>query len=215
MKNRIKELRMVKGAQIIADPDNWRVHSDAQREGMLSILDEVGFAGAVLVREDEDGKLHAVDGHLRSELLPDEELPVLVTDLTEEEAKIVLATYDPLSSMAETDTDLLAALMEEIRGKDLNHDLSMLLEDVADTQGISLLELEEQEEGAHYLPIDNLPEGSTVLSRKPAGEVIPLTVHVPKEQAEIIERWKEYAEETEGDLNDLLVDWIGSGPEAD
>ena len=36
---------------------NWRTHSAAQREALQGVLGEVGYAGALLARELEDGSL--------------------------------------------------------------------------------------------------------------------------------------------------------------
>ena len=55
-----------------------------------------------------------VDGHLRADLDPEVELPVLVVDLTEEEAGEVLASFNPLSAMAQADVDALKALVDTI-----------------------------------------------------------------------------------------------------
>ena len=68
----------------------------------------------MIAREAPDGSLVLVDGHLRADLDPEVELPVLVVDLTEEEAGEVLASFDPLSAMAQADVDALKALVDTI-----------------------------------------------------------------------------------------------------
>jgi hypothetical protein len=78
------------------------------------MLQEIGYADALLTRELPDGRLTAIDGHLRAEITPDTIVPVLVTDLSEAEAKKLLATVDPLAGMAETDGNALSALLAEI-----------------------------------------------------------------------------------------------------
>ena len=45
-----------------------------------------------------DGSLELVDGHLRAETTPDQEVPVLVLDIDEDEANKLLATLDPLAA---------------------------------------------------------------------------------------------------------------------
>jgi hypothetical protein len=117
-KDRIKELRRVPAGMLIANAKNWRKHPKAQSEAMKGILKEVGFAGAVLARETPEGLL-LIDGHLRKETVnPAQEVPVLVLDVTEEEADKILATYDPLSAMASTDAEALNTLLEEIKTQD-------------------------------------------------------------------------------------------------
>lgn len=93
---------------------NWRRHPAAQREALRAMLEEVGFADALLARELDDGSLELVDGHLRAETAASEEVPVLVLDLTEEEADKLLALLDPLASLADTDRDALADLVARI-----------------------------------------------------------------------------------------------------
>jgi hypothetical protein len=50
---------------------------------LRGVLAEIGFAGAALARELPDGTLELIDGHLRVEMVPDSEIPVLVLDVTE------------------------------------------------------------------------------------------------------------------------------------
>ncbi len=58
--------------------------------------------GRALARETDAG-LVLIDGHLRAEIADDQELPVLVLDVSAEEADKILATFDPLTGMAEED----------------------------------------------------------------------------------------------------------------
>jgi hypothetical protein len=80
---------------------------------MQGILAEVGYVDALMVRDTPDG-LQIIDGHLRAEVTPDTEVPVLVVDLSEEEARKVLATFDPLAAMAEADKDALGKLLYDL-----------------------------------------------------------------------------------------------------
>lgn len=132
-KDRIKELRRVRAGDLIPSEKNWRSHPQAQKDAMLGVLDQVGYADALLVRETPDG-LKLIDGHLRAEVTPDQDVPVLVLDVTEEEADIILATLDPLAAMAEADTEKLAELMEGIEVDD--EAVQALLEELAAEAGI-------------------------------------------------------------------------------
>jgi len=114
IKNRIKELRYVPASQLKKNEFNWRIHSEYQLDLLKGIIEEVGFAGAVIVRELTDGSLEIIDGHARVELAGNEEIPVLVLDVNESEAKKILATYDPISSLADTDAERLNALLDEV-----------------------------------------------------------------------------------------------------
>ena len=113
IRDRISELRRVRAGDLIADERNWRVHTDGQRAALTAMLERVGYAGAALVRDTPEG-LKLIDGHLRASINPEQVIPVLVLDVNEDEATQLLATYDPLSAMAETDTAALATLLENL-----------------------------------------------------------------------------------------------------
>src|SRR5579872_2634795 len=102
IRDRIKELRRVPAKDLRPNTKNWRTHPKAQREALQGILAEVGYAGALIARELPDGSLELIDGHLRAETTPDQLVPVLVLDVTKEEADKLLASLDPLAAMAET-----------------------------------------------------------------------------------------------------------------
>ena len=111
IKDRIKELRRVKASELIPNPKNWRTHPVAQQDALKGVLAEVGYADALIARETPNG-LMLVDGHLRAETTPDADVPVLVLDINEEEADLILATLDPLAAMAGRDEERLNALLE-------------------------------------------------------------------------------------------------------
>jgi hypothetical protein len=115
IKDRIRELRRVLAADLLPNPRNWRIHPQQQRDALQAVLAEIGYANALLARETADGRLMLIDGHLRAETTPQTSVPVLVLDVTEEEADKLLATLDPLSSIAGTNSDKLAHLLEEIQ----------------------------------------------------------------------------------------------------
>jgi ParB-like chromosome segregation protein Spo0J len=114
IRDRVKELRRVRAGDLRPSPANWRTHPPAQRDALKGLLAEVGFAGAALARELPDGTLELIDGHLRAETLPDQEIPVLVLDVDQAEARKLLASVDPLAAMAEADTARLDALLREV-----------------------------------------------------------------------------------------------------
>jgi hypothetical protein len=115
IRDRIKELRRVPAADLRPNPRNWRTHSAAQRNALQGILAEVGYAGALLARELPDGSLELIDGHLRAETTPDMPVPVLVLDVTEDEANKILATHDPLAALAGVDHDALTSLLDGVQ----------------------------------------------------------------------------------------------------
>ena len=103
IRDRIKEFRRVPANQLRPHPRNWRTHPRAQQDAMRGVLAEIGYADALLARELPDGSLQLLDGHLRAEVTPQAMVPVLILDLDDDEALMLLATLDPLSAMAGTD----------------------------------------------------------------------------------------------------------------
>jgi hypothetical protein len=78
----------------------------------FAVHEEVGFAHSLLAYELPDGRLKLIDGHLRRDLDPDMEVEVEVLDVTEEEARTLLLSIDPLAALAETQTQLHQRLLE-------------------------------------------------------------------------------------------------------
>jgi hypothetical protein len=111
IRDRVKELRRVPARELRPNPRNWRTHPDSQRDALRGVLAEIGYADALLVRELEDSSLELVDGHLRAETTPDAMVPVLVLDVTAEEADKILLTLDPLAALAGVETTRLADLL--------------------------------------------------------------------------------------------------------
>ena len=112
MKDRVQELRRVPASELRANPKNWRRHPPSQEAALRGVLEDIGFADAVIARETDDG-LELIDGHLRQEVMGDQVVPVLIVDVTEEEADKMLLTYDPLAMMAHADQDQLLNLLHD------------------------------------------------------------------------------------------------------
>jgi len=117
IRDRIRELRHVPANELLPNPKNWRKHPDRQRAALRALLATIGLADAVLARETPHG-LQLIDGHLRTETAGTATLPVLVLDVTEAEADLILATFDPLSALADTDRAAATALLESLRLED-------------------------------------------------------------------------------------------------
>ena len=141
VRDRIKELRRVKASELVSNPKNWRRHPKEQSAAMRGLLNEIGYAGALLARELPDGKLQLIDGHLRLETTPKATVPVLVLDVTEAEADKILLTFDPISAMAQADRVQLEALLSTVRTEDKA--IAAMLERVA---GESAWQVAEQRE---------------------------------------------------------------------
>jgi len=117
IRDRIKELRRVPASELRANPKNWRRHPLSQEAALRGVLEEIGFADALICRETSDG-LELIDGHLRKEVMEDQTVPVLVVDVNEDEAQKMIMTLDPLGAMAETDQELFGDLLEQIEFAD-------------------------------------------------------------------------------------------------
>ena len=85
IRDRVKELRRVRARDLVPHSRNWRHHGTAQIAALKAMLSEIGFAGALLARETNDGKLTLIDGHLRAGISGDDVVPVLILDLNEQE----------------------------------------------------------------------------------------------------------------------------------
>jgi hypothetical protein len=114
IRDRIRELRRVRAADLRPNPRNWRIHPPEQQDALRGILAEVGYADALLARELPDGSLMLIDGHLRAETTPEAMVPVLVLDVDDAEAHKILLTHDPLAAMATPSDERLAPLLAEI-----------------------------------------------------------------------------------------------------
>jgi len=114
------------------NPLNWRKHPPQQTNAMDALLfgeDGVGWAGVLLYNE-ETGRL--IDGHLRQELAlkRNDPVPVLIGSWTEAQEKKILATFDPIAGMAQTDKEALDALLRDVEASD--PDVMAMLSEMAE-----------------------------------------------------------------------------------
>jgi len=141
-RDRIKDLRRVKASELIPNPENWRTHSQGQQDALRTMLSEIGWADAVLVRETPDG-LQLIDGHLRGDIAGDTEVPVLVLDVDEDESRKILLTHDPIGAMAGVDVEKLNELLKNV---DVSEEsLTNLLNGLKLDAGIDLPDMGEAE----------------------------------------------------------------------
>jgi hypothetical protein len=112
MRTRIKEHVRIKAGELVPHELNPRIHSEAQQRALQHLYDEIGFARSLLGYRLPDGRIKLIDGHLRQSLTPDEEVVVEVLDVTDEEARTLLLSIDPLAQLADYDTEALDRLRE-------------------------------------------------------------------------------------------------------
>ena len=148
-RDRIKELRRVKAGDLVVNEKNWREHDRRQQDAMLELLSEVGYADALIAYEVTGGKLKLINGHMRAGLTPESEVPVLVLDVSEEEADKLLATFDPVSSFAVTNKEKLKSLLDtlKINNHDMRHALSTMAADTRNpNQSVKAIQRKQQAE---------------------------------------------------------------------
>lgn len=162
IRDRIRRLDRVPASSVRPSPHNWRTHPKNQSDALKGILAELGFAGAILARELPDGALEAIDGHLRLDTMGNRDVPVLVTDLDDAEAKKLLATFDPIGAMATADAERLDKLLKDVSTD--NPALQELLDGLAHENGLAV------EPGAGGDEFDPTPE-ATGPTRTNAGEL--------------------------------------------
>jgi hypothetical protein len=101
IRNRIVDHVKVRAGDLVPHPLNYREHPADQRQALAGSLEEIGFARSLLGYRRPDGKIQLIDGHLRAEFDPDLEVTVELVDVTDEEARKLLLTLDPLAALAQ------------------------------------------------------------------------------------------------------------------
>lgn len=117
-RNRITRHADVPPSELVAHPLNARRHGRMQADALNGVLSEVGVVQSVIVNE-RTGRM--LDGHLRAELAlarREPSVPVVYVDLDETEERLILATFDPLGALAETNADALGALLADLAPAD-------------------------------------------------------------------------------------------------
>ena len=142
-KNRIVEQKQMNPHDLKENPKNWRRHPKVQAEGLDAVLSEVGWVQSVILNRTTG---HLIDGHLRIELAirsNESEVPVNIVELSQEEEDAILASFDPLSAMAQTNHEALRDLISNITTtspalKDLIDRIQKKNQIVPDTREIAL-----------------------------------------------------------------------------
>lgn len=118
--NRIIGSGIMNPADIKKHPQNWRKHPASQAAALDEVLGTVGWIQEVIINKTT-GNL--IDGHLRVETAlknKETEIPVKYVELTEDEERIALATFDPISALAEKDDKILKELLAQIESEDVD-----------------------------------------------------------------------------------------------
>ena len=131
--NRILGYGVKSADQFMPNELNYRKHPQKQRDAVQASLRELGWIG-VVVENRQTGKL--IDGHERvwQALKNNEDVPYIEVDLSEEEERLALAVFDPITYMAETDSEILDALLHEVNTSE--EALQALIAELAENAGI-------------------------------------------------------------------------------
>lgn len=177
IKDRIRELRRVRAGDLIPNPKNWRTHPQAQQDALRGLLADIGYVDALLARETAEG-LMLIDGHLRAEITPDMEVPVLVLDVTEAEATTILATFDPVGAMAGTDSAALDDILREVQ---IDNDAVQQM----------LAEIAEQSRRVHDEPQEAKPENDASSDKITERFAIVVNCESEEQQRELLDRFEQ------------------------
>lgn len=133
-RSRIVETGTADPRSLIANPRNWRKHPKTQADAISGVLGEVGWVQDVIVNRTT-GRL--VDGHLRVEVAIQTKqatIPVTYVDLSEAEEALILATFDPISAMANADAKILRDLLDDVSTGDAA--VQQMIADLAEREGV-------------------------------------------------------------------------------
>lgn len=118
-RNRVVGHGDVDPESLLANPFNWRVHTDNQQKALAGAIDDVGYIRSVTVNSVTG---HVVDGHLRVTLALRSHvklIPVEYVELTEAEEHEALVTLDPIAAMASADKAQLDTLLRDVKTGDV------------------------------------------------------------------------------------------------
>src|SRR5262245_48831565 len=135
-RDRYLETVTVRAGDILPHALNPKIHPAQQLEPLGAILEDVGKVDALKAyrSEREGGALVYWDGHARMGLRPDEVWRVDVYDISDAEADLLLASFDPVGWEAEQSRAKLDALMQDIQTG--NADLMSFLSKQTEEAGI-------------------------------------------------------------------------------
>lgn len=155
--------------QLMAHPNNWRIHTKTQKAALTQLLDKVGWVQNVIVNKRTG---HVLDGHLRvGEAIARNEasVPVTYVDLGESDEALVLASLDPIGSLAATDEAALTGLLGM---SDVEGELEALLRKTAGFDDTRVRPVTQEQIDRRQSELDGAFGGS---SSAAAGKVIDCT----------------------------------------
>lgn len=149
IRNRILSSENVSPKDVKKNVLNFRKHPKKQRDALAATLQRIGWIQDVIVNKRTNT---LIDGHLRLQIAIDnkeETIPVKYVDLDESEEKLALATFDPISALAETEKQALDSLLRELPDA-LPVEIQQLLSDLAEDAGLIAEEAKEEDLSSDY-----------------------------------------------------------------
>lgn len=115
IRNRITGEGVADPADLLAHPQNYRIHPDSQQAPVLAALDTLGWVQRIIVNERTG---HVIDGHLRVLLAlrrNEPQIPVLYVDLDPDEEAAALASLDTITGMAQGNAYVFEQLLQGLK----------------------------------------------------------------------------------------------------
>jgi len=155
-KNRIVGYAEVDPEQLLAHPENFRLHPDSQQQALAGAIDSIGYIDPVLVNKNTDT---VIDGHLRVSLALRsgvKSIPVTYVDLTEDEERQALLMLDPIAALAASDKTKLDELLRQVNSDDER--VQQMLADLAKANGLEYGDAPPEDPGAQIDKAEELRE---------------------------------------------------------
>lgn len=136
--DRYVETITVRAGDVEPHPLNPKIHGESQLAPLRGLLSTVGKLDSLKAYRSEQagGKLVYWDGHGRMSINPSEEWRVDVYDLTDAEAAVVIASFDPIAYQAQMSRQRLDQLLREVETGDAA--LQQMLTDLSKSKGLYL-----------------------------------------------------------------------------
>ena len=136
VRNRIIDHITLKPSEIADHPGQAWDHPDLQARAIYGGLQEVGVVAPLMVYRSPraNNTWVSIDGHLRKSLDPDYPWPCDVLDVTDEEADYIMATFDPIGMLKQTNAAALDALLNTVSSGDAA--IQQMLTDLAQKAGL-------------------------------------------------------------------------------
>lgn len=137
-RNRKIETKRMRVGDVLPHPQNTKLHPEKQNAPLRGLLETVGKLDDLkaFYSAEHGGALMFFDGHGRQSLDPNEEWDIDIYDITDDEARLAILSFDPIGYEAVQSRERLDLLLREVSTGD--EALQKLLSDVAEREGLYL-----------------------------------------------------------------------------